>query len=169
MFPLTMLSCAILFSAVILDRNYFTLIKTTTSDLSRIFKSSGLGWDQCRYSVSMWKRRRLKENMAQCSLIKGHKHRKACLTSYLCDASPNVLQQQLHTRQLTAANEQSGTDKCICASAMFGQHLICLIHFYAADALISSSNLDSSVLIILPLLTATRNSVFTKNLCFIKP
>lgn len=55
MFPLTMLSCAILFSAVILDRSYFTLIKTTTSDLNRIFKSSGLGWDQCRYSVSMWK------------------------------------------------------------------------------------------------------------------
>lgn len=100
--------------------------KTTTSDLNRIFKSSGLGWDQCQYSISMWKRRRLKDGSVR-------------------------------------------SDQRQCASAMFGQHLICLINVYAADTLISSSNLDYSVHIILPLLTATRKSVFTKNHLFIKP
>lgn len=48
--------------------------KTTRSDLNRIFKSSGLGWDQCQYNVSMWKRRRLKENMAQCAPVKDNVH-----------------------------------------------------------------------------------------------
>lgn len=61
------------------------------------------------------------------------------------------------------------SDQRQCASAMFGQHLICLINVYAADTLISSSNLDYSVHIILPLLTATRKSVFAKNQLFIKP